>query len=725
MGKMNFYAHSIENQSKEKWQLLKAHLEAVSRFAEEFATSFNAGDLGSIVGLLHDVGKYSGEFQGRLEDPRIRVDHSTPGARIAVEQYGVMGRLFAYAVAGHHGGIPDGGNNAVEGTLANRIDLKNLPDFSSYSNEIELSRQQLKINIEPQPGRRGFSVSFFIRMLFSCLVDADFLDTESFFDLEKSLARYDTPKIDELASSLEDYLHKITTKAPSTKVNRMRAQVLDDCLNAASKSKGIFTLTVPTGGGKTLSSLAFALKHAKMYDLDRIIYVIPFTSIIEQNADVFRKAVGSDGVLEHHSNVVRSEEDDSQEVNEKLELAEENWDMPLVVTTNVQFFESLFSNKVSRCRKLHNIARSVIILDEAQMLPIELLKPCVAALTELVMNYGSTVVLCSATQPALEGLFPKGITPQEITRDPKSLYTELKRVEVQNRGQLDNREVADEVLRQNQVLCIVNTRSHARNIFELIGEKEGHYHLSAAMYPAHRSQKLEEIRKRLNDGQTCRVISTQLIEAGVDVDFPMVIRAITGVDSIAQAAGRCNREGRLEQGKVLVFTPEGGEGLNHLWFKRTAAITTPLLDKELDLLSLEVVNEYFNNLYFYEGTRLDEHKILDKLEEGASSLNFPFEEIARLFKIIGDDTYSIVIPHNDECKGLLAQADFVSPRKLARRLQRYIVSVHPWEYKKLVDAASLEKVGRYIVLREMSLYDSNYGLITTEKFEGGDGYWII
>lgn len=720
---MAYHAHSIEGRPKEEWQLLKDHLKMVSELSSNFASAFGESELGEIVGLLHDIGKYSKEFQRRLDDPRVRVDHSSAGARLAMAKYDPsFGRIIAYAIAGHHGGLQDGGTGEIEGTLAYRLKHKDLADYSRYKSEIEPPEKQSKLGIVPQQERLGFSVSFLIRMLYSCLVDADFLDTERFYDARKSAVRAEKPNIETLAISLQAHLSELTRKAPKTKVNETRAQVLEDCLKAAKNEKGLYTLTVPTGGGKTLSSLAFALEHAMRHGLERVIYVIPFTSIIEQNADVFRDAVGLEGVLEHHSNVIRDGSDYAPEINKKLELAEENWDMPLVVTTNVQFYESLFSNKVSRCRKLHNIAQSVIILDEAQTLPVELLKPCIAALVELVTNYGSTVVLCSATQPALEGLIPRNIRSREITSDPETLYKELKRVRVNNCGKISNQELAEAIIELDQVLCIVNIRAHARSIFELIGEVEGHYHLSAAMCPVHRSQKLAEIRARLERGLPCRVISTQLIEAGVDIDFPVVYRSIAGVDSIAQAAGRCNREGKQRQGQVFVFIPKEGEGLDHIWFKRTSSITAPLLDEE-DLLSLEVVNKYFRELYFYESARLDEYRILDKLEEGRRSLNFPFQEVADLFRIINEDTYSIVIPFNDNADRLLAQAEFVLPRDVLRGLQRYVVSVRPWECKKLMDGGALKKVGNLLVLQDMSLYDLNYGLSINGI--GDDNFWII
>jgi len=724
---MDYYAHSLETSDKTSWQPLKDHLRAVADQARCFASSFGAAEFGWAAGVLHDVGKATKEFQLRLEDPRLRVDHSSAGARIAAAKYGPLGLIIAYAVAGHHSGIPDGGDKAAEGSLMYRLSTKDVPDCCDYAGKLELPPQLPRLTVKPQPEHPGFSVAFFTRMVFSCLVDADFLDTERFMDPTRSKMRTRAPEITDLHARLERYLRQKTASAPNTHVNRIRAQILQDCLAAAQSEPGLFTLTVPTGGGKTLSSLAFALKHAVLHGLERVIYVIPFTSIIEQNAAVFREAVGADAVLEHHSNVIRHhEEDETFELTRRLELAEENWDMPLIVTTNVQFFESLFSNKSSRCRKLHNVAKSVIILDEAQMLPVELLQPCIAALTELVRNYGVTVLLCSATQPALDGLLPRDTSAKEIIPDPGALYNALKRVVVTNGGKLETDEVVAEVLRHKQALCIVNTRTHARDLFERLGKDDGHYHLSAAMCPVHRAQRLGEIRERLRSDKPCRVISTQLVEAGVDLDFPVVMRAIAGIDSVAQAAGRCNREGLRDRGKVIVFWPAGGEGMGHVWFKRTAAIAAPIVEAWNDPLALDAVERYFRDLYFYEGARLDARGIMQRLEAGVKSLNFPFEEVARLFKVIAEDTFSIVIHFDDECSHVLAQVKSNGiDRALARRIQPYTVSVQVWEYKQLCDSGALENVGGLEILRDMNLYDSRYGLNVIGSKERGDGCWIV
>src|SRR5690606_28300197 len=383
------------------------------------------------------------------------------------------------------------------------------------------------------------------------------------------------------------------------------------------------------------------------------------TSIIEQNAAVFRRAVGHENVLEHHSNFSFPAEDDESPVDYRLRLAQENWDAPIVVTTNVQFFESLFAHKPGRCRKLHNITRSVIILDEAQMIPTPYLKPCLWALHELVENYGATVVLCTATQPSIGRLLSKDVSVREIAPEPRRLYAAFRRVRVLWLGDMDDERLAQAVASHRQALCIVNTRSHAAQLYERL-RGEGAYHLSARMYPAHRSEKLARIRTALAGGEPCRVVSTQLVEAGVDVDFPVVYRAIAGVDSIAQAAGRCNREGRSNLGEVVVFRPEA----NHMpggWFKRTATITEMVMRSHDDLLSLEAIEMYFRLLYQFEGKKLDEHGIIAAFEEGATRLAFPFREVGESFRFIDTPMTSVIIPRDEECISLLNEARFKGP----------------------------------------------------------------
>ncbi|HHW92711.1 MAG TPA: CRISPR-associated endonuclease Cas3'', partial [Firmicutes bacterium] len=527
---MKFYAHTDGSMNRKDWQLLRDHLSGVAHRAAGYAKDFQAGQLAFAAGLLHDLGKYSLEFQQRLQGEHIRVDHSTAGAQEAEKYYGkALGRILAYVVAGHHAGLNDYGSLAAESSLAARLNKGSIPDYQAYRKEL-LKWPDLgsfRLPIKPFPGQQGFSLAFFIRMLYSCLVDADFLDTEEYCQPEKGAARGKYPSPDQMLQKLEQYLQQLLASALDTPINRERAAILDQCREKANFPPGFFTLTVPTGGGKTLSSLAFALGHAVRHRLERVIYVIPFTSIIEQNAKVFREAVGEEAVLEHHSNFQYPEQEDEDWTTPaaKLRLAAENWDAPLVVTTNVQFFESLFANRAARCRKLHNIARSVVILDEAQMIPTDYLHPCLAALVELVRHYEASVVICTATQPALEGLLPRGIKPVELAPDPMRLYETFKRVRVIFLGEMNDEDLAARIKDLSQVLCIVNTRKHAWELFRKIRDLQGSYHLSALMCPVHRSAVLGEIRQRLETGEACRVVSTQLIEAGVDVDFPVVFRA--------------------------------------------------------------------------------------------------------------------------------------------------------------------------------------------------------
>lgn len=720
---MPYYAHS-SGTDKAVWQPLKGHLEAVAAISESFASKFHAQDFGYAVGLLHDLGKYSREFQQRLEGALLRVDHATAGAREARQLYGgAVGTLLAYVVAGHHSGLPDYGTEADESSLDFRLRRKTICDYQGYLSDslafpVPGPRQ---VPITPQPSRRGFAFHFLIRMLYSCLVDADFLDTESAFDGRASGHRGGYPHLSHLAEHLDRHMLSRFAKVPDTPVNRHRAAILRACREKALEPPGLFTLTVPTGGGKTLASLSFAMRHAVQHGLDRVIYVIPFTSIIEQNAKVFREALGEGSVLEHHSNF-QYPDDDEEAWNPdvaRLRLSSENWDAPVVVTTNVQFFESLFANRSTRCRKLHNLARSVIVLDEAQMMPTHLLKPCVAAIQELVVNYGSTVVLCTATQPALGNLLPEGIDPKEIVSGQPELFQALRRVDVALLGRVGDEQLAAEILRHDQVLCIVNTRAHARNLFELIRAEGGSFHLSARMCPVHRAKVLDEIRGALNAGRPCRVVSTQLIEAGVDVDFPVVFRAVAGLDSIAQAAGRCNREGRLERGRVFVFQPVDRPLKG--WFQLTASIAETVLRDGFYPLDPPAIKSYFADLYDVKRGDLDREGIMQSLEEENRRLSFPFADIARKFRVIESDLIPIVVPFDviddtggypdDRITDIIRSLAFGPSQRCLRKLQPYVVQVYPDEFMGLLRSGRIRSEGGIInVLTDLSVYSNEVGL---------------
>ncbi|KMY68404.1 hypothetical protein AAU61_01590 [Desulfocarbo indianensis] len=726
---MDFYAHSLPDKPEDQWQPLSAHLANVAELAAQRAAYFNAEDWARAAGLLHDLGKYTLPFQERLRGAKP-VDHSTAGAQWAVANLDVpeapIGKLLAYAIAGHHGGLPDGvaeGAGSLEARLTKRLaGLDGGP--ADPLQGVSLSNPPIKLE------KHGAQLSFFLRMVFSCLVDADYLDTEAFMDPDRARWREGRPALAELWPRLEAYLDGLRGKVKDGPLNRRRNQILEACLQAAEMPPGFFSLTVPTGGGKTISSLAFALKHALGHGLRRVIYVIPYTSIIEQNAAVFKTILGDDAVLEHHSNLPmpepgREEDDPAWQRNR---LASENWDSPVVVTTNVQFFESLFANRTSRCRKLHNMVKSAIILDEAQMLPRETLIPCLEALRELAGNYGCSVVLCTATQPVLSDAdtFKKAaVHPREIAPDPAGLYQEFRRVEVSKHdGQLGNDELARHLAAEERVLCIVNTRAQARELFlELRGlaGPQGIFHLSALMYPGHRARKLKQIKEALEREGVCRVVSTQLVEAGVDLNFPVVWRALAGVDSLAQAAGRCNREGKLPgMGRLHVFEPQGKIRDSQ---KVAAQKARGVLRRFPDPLSLEAVRQYFEHLFWQEKDKLDGKGIMTLLEAGVSKLHLPFATVAGLFSYFDSPGEAVLVcPEIEKREAIIAGLRYSPhPGRFARQAQPYTVQLYPHELRGLVQSHDVELIGEglFPVLVNQELYDDDLGLLVERAGEGG------
>ena len=701
------YAHSLQDAPREAWEPLADHLDAVARRAAEFALPFGWPKAARAAGLLHDVGKASAAFQAYIAAPRTSEtagtkgpDHSTAGAREAMAALPVpLGRIVACAVAGHHGGLPDGAG------LDRRLDL-DYP-IQPYAGWQALTGR-LPTNAELAPPasfkrapHRGFSQAFLTRMLFSCLVDADFLETEAF--VERAAGRVPLRgghvPIAELRDRLRAHMAGLRTKADPS-VNALRARVLDHAVAKAALAPGLFTLTVPTGGGKTLASLSFAMEHAAQHGLRRVVYVIPFTSIIEQTASVFREALRSDeDVLEHHASFDWTEDgarggagdEEGRDGLAKVRRAAENWDAPVVVTTAVQFFESLFAHRPSRCRKLHNLTCSVVVLDEAQTLPLHVLRPCLAALDELALNYGASVVLCTATQPALriQDRFRDGldIPPErELAPDPPALYNALRRVRVQVLPQtVEDAAIASRFEEQGRMLCVVNTRRHARALFESISGMPGAVHLSTLMVPKHRRRVLAEARRRLDADQPVRIVSTSLIEAGVDIDLPEVWRAAAGLDSVAQAAGRCNRNGLLPTlGRVVVFEPADAarpREVEAFW----QAARPVLRAAHEDLLGLDAVRAYFAELYWQKGeAALDAIEVVEgwrgvlpALAAHARDLRFPFRSLGEAFRVIQDSMTAVLVPWDDEGADLLRALGATErpPGRFLRRLQQYTVSI--------------------------------------------------
>ncbi|MBB3329571.1 CRISPR-associated endonuclease/helicase Cas3 [Halomonas campaniensis] len=725
-----FYAHSTSTTDKSDWQGLEDHLKSVGRLAAERAERFGAGPWGEAAGLLHDIGKYTIPFQRRLEGSPERVDHSTAGAHIALEQYPQVGHLLAYLIAGHHAGLANGRDIGERTPLKNRLEADLPPLDSVWQQEVALPDELLPpAHLQQRRDRAFFQYAFLTRMLFSCLVDADFVDTETFYSLHEkgiTLARGGRPTLDVLRDALDQ---RLATFQADSDVNRLRGEILSHVRAQAELSPGRFSLTVPTGGGKTLASLAFALDHAITHGMDRVIYVIPFTSIVEQNAAVFRDALGEHGeaaVLEHHSAFDAGNQSDRNTID-KLRRDSENWDAPVVVTTAVQFFESLFAAKSSRCRKLHNIAGSVVILDEAQTIPLPLLRPSAAALDELALNYRTSVVLCTATQPALaetddpERSFVGGLRDlRELAPEPDRLYRDLKRVTVRHIGTLDDEALRDELLATEQVLCIVNNRRHARALFESIADRPGAYHLTTSMCAVHRRRVLAEMRQVLKAGQPCRVISTSLIEAGVDVDFPRVLRAEAGLDSIAQAAGRCNREGRRSaaDSDVAIFTSANEDWAPPPELKKFAQATVEVLRRHGDdPLSLAAVEAYFRLLYWQQGPQeLDKHGLLKLVEDGRIE-GLPFDTLEQKFRMIENNQRAVIIPFDDTARAALRELAYAEGvGSIARKLQPYTVQVPQQGFAALervgaIAAVEPDKFGeQFMVLVNEDLYDEHMGL---------------
>lgn len=746
--KLSYYAHSAQDKlgnllPYEHWQTLQSHASNVGNLAAAFAQNFGADEIARYTGQLHDLGKYSLPFQKRLKGEAKSVDHATAGAKIAVERWGnAIGKLMAFCIAGHHAGLANGnGEGDNRRTLKQRLALQFGADIPALDN---LWQQEIKLpqNLSAPPLKADahhpfFSYAFFTRMLYSCLVDADYLDTEAFYsNLEnKVIERGGYPDLNALQHNfnqfINDFRRRIAQASEQTEaekrnaaLNRLRSEILDHAVEQAAQAQGLFTLTVPTGGGKTFTSMAFALEHAKRHGMRRVIYVIPFTSIIEQNAAEFRKAFGELGeqaVLEHHSTF-----DDGKLQNEttkdKLRLASENWDAPIVVTTAVQFFESLFADRSSRCRKLHNIAGSVIILDEAQMLPLNLLLPIMQAIKELAQNYRCSIVMCTATQPAVqaENGFYRGFEyVREIAPKPTALFDKLRRTTVQHIGTQTDADLLAKLGEHPQMLVIVNNRRHARSLYDQAKHLEGTFHLTTLMCAKHRSQKLDEIRGRLKNGEPCRVIATSLIEAGVDVDFPLVMRAEAGLDSVAQAAGRCNREGKRpsENSFVWIFAPEEKWQAPPELATQAAVMRLTADSFSDDLLSTQAVATYFAELYQLKGSELDNKKILKMHNDTGQSLDFPFQTIADKFRMIESHMQPLIIPFDVEAESLISSlhhADHIGG--LLRKLQPYTVQIPEKALAALYKAGRIEPINeknfgkQFYTLIGLDLYDEVAGL---------------
>ena len=672
---MDFYAHSANEDRI--YHGLVDHLTAVAKIAEEFCKSFDSHDAGYYAGLWHDIGKFNLEFQRYLNSGKRSggPDHKGAGAKLALQHL----QPLALLVQGHHGGLP---------AMRHCKGWVNEKDSNPVTEQaIEFARQAMP-GLEPKAGitppawtiEDPHRAEMWLRMVFSALVDADYLDTEAHFNPQQAKRRGAGVSMTDLWLRFSKQHQNVRTGAPAGIVNEVRSEVYQACLAAAEQPTGIFRLAVPTGGGKTLSGMGFALRHAVIHGLDRVIVAVPFISITQQTASVYREFLGGDAVLEHHSS---AEIDDPDEYDVKAiwpKLASENWDAPIVVTTTVQLFDSLFSNRTSSTRKLHNLARSVIILDEAQALPPTLLEPILDGLRDLSENYGASVVLSTATQPVFQAIKPfADVSAHEIVPEPERHFQRLKRVRYEWRTDppLTWDAVADIMRETSQALAVVNTKKDALALLETLNDEDA-LHLSTLLCGRHREAVIAEIRQRLENEKNCRVVSTQVVEAGVDIDFPMVLRAIGPMDSIIQAAGRCNRNGRLHQGRAMVFQPAEASTPPLGSYRTATGETLAMLNSgRNDLDDPDVVAEYFRRLY------QDVNTDIKKVQERREAFDYP--EVGKRFKMIDDDTVSAVVTREEAFKAadkleerpkVLNAVD--SLRQGSKNARQLLRQVQPW-----------------------------------------------
>ena len=713
----------IDNADEIKYHSLKDHLEETAKLASSFARSFNSEQWAHIGAICHDIGKYNQAFQDYLSHkcgltniPYPKTEHAVQGA-LFLKQFTnnkckELYKIFDCLIACHHTGLQDYSH------LNSRFDGKDLHFLKGNVFASELSKNiKIPNNI---PCKKISELHLWIRMLFSCVVDADFLDTEYFYDNNKRALRASNKNIVSLKELLNksfndrDESLKLSDKFNSP-INKVRRDILEQCNNASKEKPGFFTLQVPTGGGKTLSSMSFALNHAVFHGKERVITVIPYTSIIEQTSQILKNIFGELNVLEHHSNI------DIDNVKTQNKLASENWDAPIIVTTNVQFFESLLASRTSQCRKIHNIANSVIILDEAQMLPVEFLYPVLDVLKTLVTVFKCTVVICTATQPVLSGTIGEqsvkfsGIDEQQITpiiKNPIHLFESLKRTNIIDKTKEIQcwRSLTDEIIKNKQSLTVVNRRRDCRELWDILSEKSNKpIHLSALMCGQHRADVIDLIKSKLNNHEDIHVVSTQIVEAGVDIDFPVVFRSIGGLDSIAQAAGRCNREGKLAVGNVYVFRSPKPSPVGLL---RKGENTTSKMSS-LDITPDNFL-KYFKNFY---GNVNDfgEDTYKEYLCNDAGKLDFNFKSASDWFKLIDDEkSKSIVVLYESNKR---SSFDIICKikkngfnRYYARLLQRFIVNVPNDFFEKLKENNYIEKIDDIWVQVKKELYNNDFGV---------------
>lgn len=733
-------SHCRRDDNTGKWLIQENddHCAGVARLTHKFASLFGMGNIGYVAGLLHDLGKERKEFQRYIrtandmepcERYRGEHKHSYVGMLASYKIYkkSPISLIMGSIIEAHHRGLYDANEEEIKRRLTESLPEPVKGRLDEIQNAVNRYQQEIQQEIyEVLKGAKPQDAQMLIRMLFSCLVDADRLDTEAFMKGIDIPKRDNCGEMEQLYHTLLSHIRNIESSCVKSDINDIRHYIVEECLTSAQEGKGIFSLTVPTGGGKTISSMIWALRHAMEHGMERIIVAIPYTSIIEQTAQIFKSIFGDDKVIEHHSLVEMDEEaDKDEEVTLKRTL--ENWDAPIIVTTNVQLFESLFSHRPSKCRKLHNICNSVIILDEAQALPISLLSPIVDCLDTLVRRFKCSLLISTATQPALgkehhghrKDVILQGFSSvKEIIPVGADLFGKMKRVNVTHLNKPRTYdEVTEEMMRHDRVLCIVNTKKDAYELYRRL-PKEGHvFHLSRDMYPAHIRREINEIKKLLKDPdcKDIRVVSTQLIEAGVDIDFPVVMRQEVGLDSIIQAAGRCNREGRMGMGEVIVYCIKDRNPCSGVMARGNAARQSLECWTEID--RLDVIEDYYTRLYS-RCDSFDQIKVKSGAYAGDRSVrellnHCPyFQTVGENFKLIDENTRSIIVKCEENEEDVQRLKCGIVNKHLMRRLAAYSVGVRDHTFKKMVSEGMIE------------LYPNDFYVMENPYFYGDTGIKI-
>ena len=708
-GKMEFTAHKTEDG---KIQSVKEHLEGTARLAEEFSAG-RLTKLAETAALLHDIGKYSGAFQQHINGSPTRVEHSVCGAKECKALFpknSLSAPLLEYCIAGHHSGLPDGGSAADSEdmpTLSARMKRKG-EDYSAYKEELEIAlpdERELMELLKKAGSKEELTelYCFFTRYVFSCLTDADFIDTERF--CSGKLSRGGKGDFEKALAAVEE---KLNSFKADTKVKKARRELLLQAVENAESLSGINILNMPTGSGKTLCSLDIALRTAVKEKKKRIIYVIPYTSIIEQTAEIFEDIFGDRvDILQHHSNFIPDSDDENRGTAEKIKRNCENWDSPFIITTTVQFFESLYHYKGSRLRKLHNMADSVIVFDEAHLLPLKYLKPCIRGVGFLTEYFGCKALFLSATMPDYKPLFREflpNVQVKELITD-KSSFEAFRNCGYVNMGEKDYEAIAAEAERYDSALIVVNTRKAAHKVYDLLGGRK--FHLSTYMTPEHRSEVIGQIKELLGK-EKITVVSTSLVEAGVDLDFEAVFRELAGLDNILQAGGRCNREGKRDNGRVFVFETEnrlkGDMGIR-------ANIAKSLLER--DITSPEVIEDYYSRIFDFNHRLIGENSIY-RMAGDTGLYSLPFRKYAEGFELIGADTRGIVIPRDEKSKELVQRLEY-GEMSVMRALQRYSVSVYGYQLDEILKMGIVREINGVLVLEDMSRYSDKKGFVYSES----------